>query len=52
MDKPKRADFMSEAQKKAMGELPRTHENCEAKTGVSRPGKTAFERSRRTRTQD
>ena len=42
-----RADYMSESQKKAMGKLPRTHENCRDKTGVARPGKTAQERARR-----
>ena len=45
--KKTRADFMSESQKAAMGDLPRTHENCKAKTGVNRPGKTAYERAKR-----
>lgn len=44
----KRANFMSEDQKRAMGKLPRTHDNCREKTGVSRPGKTAQERARRS----
>ena len=44
MKKPERKTFMSETQTKAMGELPRTHENCKAMTGVARPGKTAKDR--------
>ena len=44
--KPERATFMNPKQKAAMGELPRTHENCIAKTGVARPGKTAKDRFR------
>ena len=39
-----RADFMSQSQKDAMGKLPHTHQNCKAKTGVARPGKTAKDR--------
>ena len=42
-----RKDFMSGAQKKAMGNLPRHHAVCLAKTGVARPGKTAKDRARR-----
>ena len=38
---PERATFMTQAQKKAMGNLPRTHANCMEKTGKFRPGKTA-----------
>lgn len=49
MSELKRKDFMSEKDKKAMGELPRTHQNCFAKTGKNRPGKTAHERARRGR---
>lgn len=49
MNELKRADFMSEKDKKAMGELPRTHENCAKKTGKARPGKTAHERWRKSR---
>ena len=41
-----RKDFMTETQKIAMGNLPRTHQNCLAKTGVMRPGKTAKDRAR------
>lgn len=41
-----RKDYMSEAQKKAMGRLPRTHANCVEKTGVARPGKTRKDRAR------
>ena len=43
----KRADFMTESQKASMGELPRTHANCKAYTGVMRPGKTACDHARR-----
>ena len=46
-DKLKRADFMSVSHKSAMADLPRTHQNCLAKTGVARPGKTAYERYKR-----
>lgn len=48
-DEYKRANFMSEEQKRAMGKLPRTHHNCIEKTGVARPGKTAQDRARRGR---
>jgi hypothetical protein len=41
-----RKDFMTEAQKKAMGNAPRTHANCRDKTGVARPGKTASDRAK------
>jgi hypothetical protein len=47
----KRADFMTAAQSRAMGNAPRTHENCrrllkEAKLNpVNRPGKTAKDRA-------
>jgi len=44
-----RADFMSEKDKKAMGDGVRTHENCRDKTGRNRPGKTAHDRSKRER---
>ena len=47
MSELKRADFMSEKDKKAMGALPRTHKNCMDKTGKARPGKTAQERAKR-----
>lgn len=39
--KRERKDYMTEADKRAMGDLPRTHANCVAKTGKARPGKTA-----------
>ena len=42
-----RKDYMTETQKKAMEGLARTHENCIAKTGVARPGKTAKDRAMR-----
>jgi len=45
----KRETFMNAADKKAMGNLPRTHENCRDKTGVARPGKTAQDKARRER---
>lgn len=41
-----RQDYMTESQKKAMGNLPRTHQNCFEKTGVRRPGKTAQDRAK------
>lgn len=41
-----RKDYMTESQKAAMGNLPRTHQNCIAKTGVARPGKTAKDRAK------
>jgi len=52
MNKPSRASLMSPRDKKAMGYDPetdtcavaRTHENCKARTGVARPGKTARDR--------
>lgn len=40
-EKKARKEFMSESQKKAMGDMPRTHQNCKDATGVMRPGKTA-----------
>ncbi len=43
----KRADFMTSKDKEAMGKFPRTHQNCLAKTGKARPGKTAQERARK-----
>lgn len=42
-----RASYMSEKDKKAMGDAPRTHQNCRDKTGVNRPGKTACDRARK-----
>ena len=44
----KRKEFMTAEQKKKMGNLPRTHENCMDKVGVARPGKTAQDRARRS----
>lgn len=40
-----RKDYMTGSQTVAMGNLPRTHENCKAQTGVMRPGKTAKDRA-------
>lgn len=39
--------FMSSANRRALGDLPTTHENCIDKCGVARPGKTARDRARR-----
>lgn len=41
-----RAEYMTAEQKKAMGNLPRTHQNCKEKTKVCRPGKTAKDRDK------
>ena len=43
--KRERKDYMTETQKVAMGNLPRTHANCKEKTRVMRPGKTAKDRA-------
>jgi hypothetical protein len=40
-----RKEYMTAAEKAAMGSLPRTHQNCIEKTGVARPGKTAKDRA-------
>lgn len=40
-------DHMSSANRKALGDLPTTHENCLDKCGVARPGKTARDRANR-----
>lgn len=45
MAKLNRAAYMTEADKKAMGNLPRTHENCLKLTGKRRPGKTAKDKA-------
>ena len=42
-----RAFYMTAADKKAMGDLPRTHANCQEKTGKMRPGKTRKDRALR-----
>ena len=47
-DELKRANFMTEEQKRAMGKFPRSHANCIEKTGVARPGKTKQDRARRS----
>ncbi len=44
-----RASFMSAQHVAAMNTLPRTHQNCIAKTGVARPGKTAKDAAARKR---
>lgn len=43
----KRAEYMTKAQRDAMGKLPRTHQNCLEQTNVARPGKTAKDRANR-----
>lgn len=40
-------NYMSESQRKALGDLPTTHRNCIEKCGVARPGKTARDRAKR-----
>lgn len=40
-----RAAYMTEADKRAMGNKPRTHENCFEATKKNRPGKTAKDRA-------
>jgi hypothetical protein len=44
-----RKDFMTQADKTAMGTMPRTHQDCFKLTGKNRPGKTAFERAKRNK---
>jgi hypothetical protein len=39
-----RKDFMTEADKKAMGGACCSHQNCFERTGKNRSGKTAYER--------
>lgn len=48
----KRADFMTSAQKVAMGDSPRMHKTCKEKTGVMRPGKTAHDRAKKRKSND
>ena len=43
--KKSRASFMNNKQKDKMSNLPRTHADCKAITGVMRPGKTAKDRA-------
>jgi hypothetical protein len=47
----KRADSMTSADKAAMGNKPRTHQNCFAATKKNRPGKAACERARKNKEQ-
>ncbi len=42
-----RKDFMTNEDKKAMGNFPRTHQNCFKLTKKSRPGKSACEKARK-----
>ena len=42
-----RANYMSEKQRAAMGQLPRRHDLCRDATGVARPGKTRQDKARR-----
>ena len=44
-NKKERKDYMTDSQKRAMGDLPRTHRNCIERTRVARPGKTAKDRA-------
>lgn len=46
-DKLQRKDFMTHADKVAMGLKPRTHQNCQDATGKHRPSKTACEKARK-----
>lgn len=39
--------FMSQQQRNKLGDLPTYHSFCFDKTGVSRPGKTARDRSKK-----
>ena len=39
-------DFMSKADRDALGKQPTWHMNCIAATGVARPGKTARDRAK------
>ena len=45
--KLERKDFMTPAEKQAMGNKPRTHQNCQDATNKHRPGKTACEKTRK-----
>ncbi len=45
-DVPLRATFMTAADRAAMGNMPRTHQNCMDKTKKARPGKTAHDRAK------
>lgn len=38
-------DFMSASDRRALGDMPTTHQNCIDKTGRARPGKTARDRA-------
>ena len=42
-------DYMSETQKRALGNLPTTHKNCIDTCKVARPGKTKRDRFKRER---
>ena len=46
-----RADFMSKQQQESMKGFKRTHQDCLARTGVMRPGKTAKDRAKRIATE-
>lgn len=43
-----RANFMTDAQRKAMGAHKRTHQKCIELTGVARPGKSSQDKAKRT----
>ena len=42
-----RAAFMTEEDKRKMGNFPRTHQNCFKLTGKNRPGKTRSDKEKR-----
>ena len=37
--------YMTQAERDALGDAPRTHQNCRDKTGRNRPGKSAKDRA-------
>lgn len=39
--------YMTQAERDALGDAPRTHQNCRDKTGRNRPGKTGQDKARR-----
>lgn len=47
-DSMTRADYMTAKQREKMADMARSHINCRIRTEVARPGKTAFERARRS----
>lgn len=43
-------EYMSKKDAAALGKLPTSHLNCKDKTGVFRPGKTARDKARNSKT--